>query len=199
MNPKLLPLLQRIVSIDDILSSFDAASLPQSALAYVRQNYGMDDKLTPEDQDLIETLPPFADIIRASFSEGSGGNASIYHVFDDGSLWIKTNAYQEVWADARDFVVERILPRMELSRLDAGLMREIGMDDQIAEVRDDFFAAFAQVLNRECGIPYQDAREHWNAWSRQAPHSLIEDAELGGGNSGRSEGMLFASVYAVPA
>jgi hypothetical protein len=199
MNPKLIPILQRIIAHDSVLSSFDADNLPQSALAYVRHNFRMDDSFAPEEQDLLETLPPFADNISESFREGSGGDASVYHLFEDGSLWIETNAYQQVWADARDFAVESILPLMRLDRMDADLLRAIGMDDQVSEVRDDFFSAFAHVLHRDCGIPHCDAREHWNAWSRQAPDSLTESLELGGGESGRAEGLRFASEYSVNA
>jgi hypothetical protein len=129
MNPKLIPILEKLIARETILLSFHADSLPQSALAYIRQNYRMDSFLSDEEQDLIEELSPFADDIRESFREGSGGDASIYHLFDDGSLWIKTNAYQQVWADARDFAVESILPLMRLDRMDADLLRAIGMDD----------------------------------------------------------------------
>jgi hypothetical protein len=199
MNPKLLPILERIISRDTILQSFHADNLPQSALAYIRHNYVMDSFLSDEEHDLIETLPPFADNISESFREGSGGDASIYHLFDDGSLWIKTNAYQQVWSDARDFVVESILPLMRLDRIDADLMREIGMDEQVSEVRDDFYSSFAHILHRDCGIPHCDAREHWNAFSRQLSDSACESIVLGGSESGRAEGIRFASEYTVNA
>jgi len=39
MNPKLLPILERIIARETILQSFHADNLPQSALAYVRQHY----------------------------------------------------------------------------------------------------------------------------------------------------------------
>ena len=199
MNP-IQKLFREIQCMDATVRAFDPSNMPQSVRAYIYQAWRMDDRLSYEEQELIETaFAPVCDDLARSFIDDPRPDATKYFLFDDGSLYVKTNAGPELWADAQVFIVERILPRMELSRLDAELMREIGMEDQIAEVRDDFFSAFAQVLNRECGIPYQDAREHWNAWSRQAPHSMIEDAELGGGNSGRSEGMLFASVYAVPA
>jgi len=197
MNSKLIPILERIIARDSVLSSFDADNLPQSALAYVRHNYRMDDSFAPEEQDLLETLPPFADNISESFREGSGGDASIYHLFEDGSLWIKTNAYQQAWADARDFAVESILPLMRLDRMDAELLRAIGMDDQVSEVRDDFYSSFAHILHRECGIPHCDAREHWNAFSRQLSDSACESIVLGGFESGRAEGLRFASEYSV--
>lgn len=200
MNPKLIPILSRIIARDSVLSSFDADNLPQSALAYVRSYYLNDNFLwlTPEDQDEIESLPPFADNLSESIRPGGGiGNhdSSVYHIFDDGSLWLKTNAYNSVWTDARDFAVEIILPRMELSRMDADLLRAIDMEDAVESVRADFFYAFAQVLHRECGIPHCDARGHWDAWSKQAPDSLTEELELGGSHSGAREGQLFAESF----
>lgn len=200
MNPKLIPILQRIIARDSVLSSFDASNLPQSALAYARQYYLNDNFLwlSPEEQDLIETLPPFADNISESIRPIGGiGNSdsTVYHIFDDGSLWLKTNAYSSVWADARDYAVEIILPRMELSRMDAELLQAIGMDDAVESVRADFFHAFAETLHKQCGIPHSDAREHWNAYSRQLGAPEAECIELGGSESGRREGLLFAETF----
>jgi len=88
---------------------------------------------------------------------------------------------------------------MRLSRLDADLMRAIGMDEQVSEVRNDFYSSFAQILNRDCGIPFCDAREHWNAYSRQLGDGAREEAELGGSQSGRAEGLRFAESFTVNA
>ena len=195
MNPKLIPILSRIIARDTILSSFKPDNLPQSALAYVRQNYRMDSFLSDDEQDLIETLAPFADDIADSFRDGSCGDSNVYHLFDDGSLWLKTNAYSSIWTDARDFAVEILLPRMELSRMDAQLLRAIEMEEVVDMVRQDFFAGFARVLNRECKIPHCDAESHWNAWSRQAHDSLTEELELGGSKSGTREGQSFAESF----
>lgn len=195
MNPKLIPLLQRIISRDSVLSSFDVNNLPQSALAYVRQNLLFDAGFTEEEFNLLEELPPFADNLNESFRENESSDASRYYLFNDGSLWLKTNAFSSVWSDARDYVVEIILPRGSLSRMDAQLMHEIGMNNSVEDIRDDFFHAFAETLHREFGIPHSDARGHWDAWTRQAPHSLVEKAELGGFTSGESEGRMFAETY----
>ena len=197
MNPKLIPILSRIIARDTILSSFKPDNLPQSALAYVRQNYRMDSFLSDDEQDLIETLAPFADDIADSFRDGSCGDSTVIHLFDDGSLWLKTNAYSSIWTDARDFAVEIILPRMTLSRMDADLLRAIEMEDVVDMVRQDFFAGFARVLNRECEIPHCDAESHWNAWSRQAHDSLTEELELGGSKSGTREGQSFAESFKI--
>lgn len=200
MNPKLLPILEKLIARDVILQSFQPDNLPQSALAYIRHTYAMCRSLSWEEHDLIESLPPFADNLSESIRPAGGiGNpdSSVYHIFDDGSLWLKTNAYSSVWADARDFAVEIILPRMELTRMDADLLRAIGSEGVVESIRDDFFAAFAHILHRDCGIPHCDAREHWNAWSNQLSDSACESIVLGGGESGRAEGLRFASEYTV--
>jgi len=204
MNPKLIPILERIIARETILLSFHADRLPQSALAYIRQHCLNDNFLwlAPEEQDLIEELPPFADNLSESIRPGGGiGNpdSSVYHLFDDGSLWLKTNAYSSIWSDATDFAVEILLPRMELSRMDADLLRAIEMEDAVESVRADFYSSFAHILNRDCGIPYCDAREHWNAYARQLGDGAREESELGGSESGRKEGIRFASEYTVKA
>jgi hypothetical protein len=199
MNPKLLPILEKLISRDVILQSFKPDNLPQSALAYVRHTYVMCRSLSWEEQDLIESLAPFADNIKDSFREGNAPDDSVYHLFDDGSLWLKTNAYSSAWADATDFAVEILLPRMELSRMDADLLRAIEMNDAVESVRADFYSSFAHILNRDCGIPYCDAREHWTAYSRQLGDGAREEAELGGSESGRKEGERFAESFTINA
>jgi len=199
MNPKLIPILERIIARETILLSFHADRLPQSALAYIRQNYRMDSFLSDEEQDLIEMLAPFADNIANSFREDESSDASKYHLFQDGSLWLGTNAYQSIWADATDFAVEILLPRMELSRMDADLLRAIDMDDAVESVLADFYSSFAHILNRDCGIPYCDAREHWDAYSRQLGDGAREESELGGSQSGRAEGLRFAESFTINA
>ena len=202
MNPKLIPVLEKLIARDVILQSFKPDNLPQSALAYIRQTYVMCRSLSWEEHDLIEMLPPFADNLSESIRPGGGiGNpdSNEYHLFDDGSLWLKTNAYSSVWTDATDYAVEILLPRMELSRMDAQLLRAIDMDAAIESVRADFFQSFAHILNRDCGIPYCDARGHWNAYSRQLGDGAREDLELGGSHAGRAEGIRFASEYSINA
>lgn len=196
MNPKLIPILEKLIARDVILQSFQPDNLPQSALAYIRHTYVMCRSLSWEEHDLIESLPALSDNRSESIREAGGiGNpdSSVYHLFNDGSLWLRTNAYSSVWADATDYAVEILLPRMELSRMDAQLLRAIEMDDAVESVRADFYSSFAHILNRDCGIPYCDAREHWDAYSRQLGDGAREDLELGGSHSGRAEGIRFAS------
>ena len=202
MNPKLIPVLEKLIARDIILQSFKPDNLPQSALAYIRHTYVMCRSLSWEEHDLIEMLPALSDNRSESIRDAGGiGNpdASVYHLFDDGSLWLRTNAYSSVWTDATDYAVEILLPRMELSRMDAQLLRAIEMDDAVESVRADFYSSFAQVLHRDCGIPYCDSREHWNAYSRQLGDGAREDLELGGSHSGRSEGIRFASEFTINA
>jgi hypothetical protein len=202
MNPKLIPVLEKLISRDVILQFFKPDNLPQSALAYIRHTYVMCRSLSWEEHDLIESLPALSDNRSESIRPGGGiGNpdSSVYHLFDDGSLWLKTNAYSSVWADATDFAVEIILPRMELSRMDAQLLRAIDMDDAVESVRADFYSSFAHILHRDCGIPHCDAREHWNAYSRQLGDSACESIVLGGSESGRKEGERFAESFTINA
>jgi hypothetical protein len=195
MKTELIPVLEKLIARDVILQSFKPDNLPQSALAYIRQTYGMCRSLSWEEHDLIEMLPPFADDIADSFRAGIGGDESVFHLFDDGSLWLKTNAYSSVWTDARDFAVEIILPRMTLSRMDADLLRAIGMEDAVDGVRQDFFTAFAGVLHRECHIAHCDARGHWDAFTRQLDDGQREIIEFGGSETGSSEGQSFAESF----
>ena len=203
MNPKLIPILERIIARDSVLSSFQPDNLPQSALAYVRSYYLNDNFLwlTPDDQDELEMLPPFADNLSESIRPGGGiGNtdSNEYHIFDDGSLWLKTNAYSSIWTDAADYAVEILLPRMELSRMDAQLLRAIEMEDAVESVRHDFFYAFAEEI-RLANIHIYDAREQWGIYSRQLGDGAREDLELGGSHAGRAEGIRFTSEYSVNA
>jgi hypothetical protein len=199
MNPKLIPVLEKLISRDVILQFFKPDNLPQSALAYIRHTYVMCRSLSWEEHDLIESLAPFADDIADSFRAGTAPDDSVYHLFDDGSLWLKTNAYSSIWTDATDYAVEILLPRMELSRMDAQLLRAIEMGDAVESVLADFYSSFAHVLNRDCGIPYCDAGEHWNAYSRQLGDGAREEAELGGSESGRAEGIRFAESFTTNA
>ena len=202
MNPKLLPILEKLISRDVILQFFKPDNLPQSALAYIRHTYAMCRSLSWEEHDLIESLPALSDNRSESIRDAGGiGNpdSSVYHLFQDGSLWLKTNAYSSVWADATDYAVEILLPRMELSRMDADLLRAIEMGDAVESVLADFYSSFAQILNRDCGIPFCDAREHWNAYSRQLGDGAREEAELGGSQSGRAEGIRLAESFTTNA
>lgn len=70
MNPKLIPILEKLIARDVILQSFQPDNLPQSALAYIRHTYAMCRSLSWEEHDLIETLPPFADNLSESIRPG---------------------------------------------------------------------------------------------------------------------------------
>ena len=198
MNPKLIPVLEKLIARDVILQSFQPDNLPQSALAYVRHTYVMCRSLSWEEHDLIEMLPALSDNRSESIRDAGGiGNpdSSVYHLFDDGSLWLKTNAYSSVWSDATDYAVEILLPRMELSRMDAQLLRAIGSEGVVESIRDDFFHAFAETLHKSCSIPHCDARGHWDAFTRQLDDGQREIIEFGGTETGESEGQLFAESF----
>lgn len=200
MNPKLTPILQRIVQTDVHLRYFAHDDLPQSAKAFIARTYG--DELVPselvaeEESGLISReFGHSQDNRRESFRADSSPDSSRYYLYEDGSLEVITNAYQEIWADAQVFVVERILPLMRLDLMDAELMREIGMEEQVEMVRQDFFHKFAETLHKQCGIPHSVSREHWNAYARQLSATEAERVELGGFESGRREGLLSAEIF----
>lgn len=198
MNPKLIPILQRIIASDSVLNAFDPDNLPQSAELYLWKHYARGDTfLSHDEQEDLEShlLPCGNSCVRETFRADASADASRFHLFEDDSLLIETNAYQQVWADARDFVVECILPQMRLSLMDAELLRAIDSGHVVESVRDDFFRAFAEVLHRRCGIPHCDARGHWNAYARQLGATEAERCELGGSESGAREGVLFAETF----
>lgn len=187
MNPKLVPILQRIIQADPVLRSFEPDNLPLAGQHYVRKNYLFAEGATEEEYNLLDGLPVYADVIRESFRADESADASRFHLFEDGSLLVVTNAFQQVWADARDYAVECILPRMELTRMEAELLRAIGMDDAVESVRDDFFHAFAESLHRKGGIPHSEARGHWSGYSRHLPFHQVEELEFGGHDRGEAE------------
>ena len=131
MNSNLTPLIQRLIRTDAVLAHLRPDNLSQAALAYIRHCYVMDSKLTDDEQDLIEMLPPFADNLSESIRPGGGiGNpdSNEYHLFEDGSLWLKTNAYEQVWADAADFASEILLNKEKCSSIEIRLLRALGME-----------------------------------------------------------------------
>ncbi len=113
-------IIREIQFFDPAVRAFDAHDLPQSVRAYLHHNYRMDARLTEEEQQLVEiSFEPFADNLREAFQDDPRPDATRFYLFDDGSLYVRTNAGPELWADAQVFVVERILPNMRLTRLEA--------------------------------------------------------------------------------
>jgi hypothetical protein len=179
-------IVREIQFFDPAIRAFDAHDLPQAVRAYLHNKYSMDARLTDEEQQLIEvSFEPFADNLREAFQDDPRPDATRFYLFDDLSLYIRTNAGPELWADAQVFVVERILPAMRLTRLEADLMREIGMDDHVDEVRDDFFAAFARIVSQELDIQWSEARERWYHFCQSSEES--DRLELGGYRQGEAE------------
>jgi hypothetical protein len=133
MHPNLLSIFQRLIRTDAVLAHLHADNLSQAALAYIRHCYRMDSSLSEVDQDLLEMIPAFADNLADSFRDSFRSDSSAYHLFKDGSLWVRTNAYQQIWADAHDFASEILLNREFHSEIDILLLREVGMEFAILE------------------------------------------------------------------
>jgi len=190
MNPNLIPILQRIIARDSVLRAFEPDNLPQAAELYLWKSYARGDTfLSHDEQEELEShlLPCGNSCLRESFRADASPDASRFHLFEDDSLLIETSAYQQVWSDARDYAVECILPEMRLTRMDADLLRAIGMEDAVDEVRQDFFHAFARIVSRELHLQYSEAREHWASYSKHLSPHEVEESELGGYDQGETE------------
>jgi hypothetical protein len=133
MYTNLIPIFQRLIRTDVVLAHLHADNLSQAALAYIRHCYRMDSSLSEADQDLLEMIPAFADNIADSFRDSVQVEPSTYHIFKDGSLWVRTNAYQQIWADAHDFASEILLNKETHSQIDIELLRTVGMEFAILE------------------------------------------------------------------
>ena len=136
MHTNLLSIFSRLIKTDVVLAHLRADNLSQAALAYIRHNYVMDSSLSEAEQDLIETIPAFADNLADSFLDSVQVEPSVYHLFKDGSLWVKTNAYEQVWADAADFASEILLNKETHSQIDIELLRVVGMEFVILEANN---------------------------------------------------------------
>ena len=128
MNPNLISLIQKLIRTDVVIAHLSADNLSQAALAYIRHCYVMDSKLTDDEQDLIEMIPAFADNLSDSFRDSMRDDSSVYHLFRDGSLWVRTNAYQQIWSDATDFASEILINKEKCSSIDIRLLRALGME-----------------------------------------------------------------------
>ena len=137
MNPNLISLIQRLIRTDAVLAHLSADNLSQAALAYIRHCYVMDAKLTDDEQDLIEMLPAFADNLSDSFRDSMRDDSSVYHLFRDGSLWVRTNAYAQIWSDAADFASEILINKEKCSSIDIRLLRALGMEF-LCDIYGDF-------------------------------------------------------------
>ena len=136
MHTNLLSIFSRLIRTDIVLAHLRPDNLSQAALAYIRHNYRMDNSLTDDEQDLLEMIPAFADNIADSFRDSFRTDSSVYHLFKDGSLWVCTNAYQQIWADAADFASEILLNREFHSQIDIELLRIVGMEFAILEANN---------------------------------------------------------------
>ena len=136
MHPNLLSIFSRLIKTDIVLAHLRADNLSQAALAYIRHNYVMDSQLSDVEQDLIEMIPAFAYNLSDSFRDSFRSDSSAYHLFKDGSLWVKTNAYEQIWADAHDFASEILLNKETHSQIDIELLRAVGMEFVILEANN---------------------------------------------------------------
>lgn len=89
------------------------------------------EKAIPDDderQAFAEKIEPAAAALnfkefRHSPESGDGWS---YLLFPDGSLYLATNAQDEVWAEAKDFASEHLLNNDSLNRAERKLLRKLG-------------------------------------------------------------------------
>lgn len=121
-------ILTRLIKSDTALRGFSATDLPMAAkLRAINTATSLERDFNHK--ELVEI---------AAWAESSGGfDAAVanfrsgeccYYVCADGSLYFASNADSEVWADASDFAVERIINGYEgaLDSMDAGLLKHLG-------------------------------------------------------------------------
>jgi hypothetical protein len=121
-------ILTCLIKSDTALRGFSATDLPMAAkLRAINTATSMERHFNHE--ELVEI---------AAWAESSGGfNAAVakfrsgeccYYVCADKSLYFASNADSEVWADASDFAVERIINGYEgkLDSMDVELLQHLG-------------------------------------------------------------------------
>jgi hypothetical protein len=129
-------LLTRLIKSDSALAGFSPDDLPQAAkLRAINTATSLERDFNHK--QLVEI---------AAWSQSSGGfdatasfssGESSYYVCDDGSLYFASSGDSEVWADAADFAVERIVNGYEgsLDLMDYELLRHLG--GYLAEAADE--------------------------------------------------------------
>lgn len=130
-------ILTRLIKSDTALLGFTAIDLPMAAkLRAINTATSLERDFNHD--ELIEI---------AAWAESSGGFDAVvakfrlgeccYYVCADGSLYFASSADSEVWADASDFAVKRIMNGYEgpLDAMDAGLLKHLG--GYLAEAVDE--------------------------------------------------------------
>ena len=124
-------LLSRLIKSDTALTGFSAADLPLAAKArtanVIHSGANLWKGISDVDFCAVKKWAggkEIFDLAVASFREGE----CCYYVFSDGSLYFASSGDSEVWADASDFAVERIVNGYEgpLDEMDAGLLNHLG-------------------------------------------------------------------------
>jgi hypothetical protein len=121
-------ILLTVIENDNALVGYSPEDLPQAAKARIQNTLcSLERHLTHEELDILEKWTggnEVFDTSEAQFREGG----ECYYVFPDGSMYFSSNAESEVWGDARDFAVERIIHGYDgqLDKMDSALLRHLG-------------------------------------------------------------------------
>jgi hypothetical protein len=121
-------ILLTVIENDNALVGYSTEDLPQAAKARIQNTLcSLERHLTHEELDILEKWTGgngVFDAAEAKFHDGG----QCYYVYSDGSLYFSSNAASEVWGDARDFAVERIIHGYDgqLDKMDSALLRHLG-------------------------------------------------------------------------
>lgn len=125
----------RLIQNDPALNGFSPADLPEAAKARTWACLYAGSLDRHHSNEELEEIGKWCgdrkslDASVASFRSGE----CCYYVFADGSLYFASNADSEVWADASDFAVEKIINGYEgaLVEMDADLLNHLGYEEEV--------------------------------------------------------------------
>jgi hypothetical protein len=102
--------IEKAMKLDPALAGFHHSHLPDAAkfrLALLARRGCFDGKMEEWEIEALQSL--HIDPVERYDERPEGQDPWSYMIFSDGSLYYQNNARDEVWADAHDFVVERLL------------------------------------------------------------------------------------------
>ena len=134
--------LNKIIKSDNALAVFSAFNLPMSAMARtsacLQSGASLWRDITDEELAAVNAWSGGKKILDSAAGKFREGECC-YYVFSDGSLYFASNADSEVWADANDFAVERIINGYDggLDAMDKALLAHLGGFGDVIEERGD--------------------------------------------------------------
>jgi len=124
-------ILTRLVEADTALRGFTSSTLPLAAKARaancIYSGAAPWKGITEEEFAALKKWVGGKEIFAAAIASFREGGCC-YYIFSDGSLYFASSGESEVWADASDFAVERIINGYEgkLDPMDFDLLTHLG-------------------------------------------------------------------------